>query len=219
MRTEKNFRDLESAIFFLYNLETLSNIQNKDGSRVVGVERVFENAEEAIRNGDKVHGFYFEPIAALSMIDAGFNIKEVSVRQIERNGIVEELIDSHGSPREIDFIAEKDFGEGTVRIFCDAKSSVVSMILSNRSTKQMDAFMEIANKYDAIPAIILKTRDAKISSDGSIDYFQPKVISKKHQRYISRFLADYPGLLIWNESGKDVVSHHQPNKEEMPLVA
>jgi len=219
LEDRREFGDLESAIFFLHNLETMSNLTNKDGSRVIGVERVFENAEEAVEKGDKVHGFYFEAIAALSMMDAGFSIKEVSVRKIERNGTVEELIDNHGSYREIDFIAEKDFGEGVVRIFCDAKSSVVSMILSNRSTKQMDAFMEIADKYDAVPAIILKTRDAKVSSDGSIDYFQPKAISRKHQRQISRFLADYPGLLIWNESGNNIVSHDQPNKEDMPLVA
>lgn len=226
LEDRKESGDLENAIFFLYNLETLSNLQNKDGSQVKCVERVFENAEEAIEKGDKVHGFYFEPIAALSMMDAGFSIKEVSVRSIERNGRTEELIDSHNSPREIDFIAEKDFGEGTVKIFCDAKSSVVSLIMSNLSSKQTDALVELADKYDAVPAIILKTRDAKVSSDGTIDHFQGIGFSRKHRKQICRFLTDYPGLLIWDESGNNIAtdkelsewerSHNQP---KVPLVA
>lgn len=209
-------KDLKNAMFFLYNLETLSNVRNPDGSKVKGVERVFENAEEAMVKGDRVHGFYFEAISALSLMERGFSIKEVSVRKIERNGIVEELIDTHGSPREIDFIAQKDFGEGVAQIFCDAKSSVVSMILSNEHSKQIDAMIEIANKYGALPAIILKTREAKISSDGSINYFQPFALKPKDKRQIIKFLTDYPKLLIWDETGSNVVSSEevQAQKEE-----
>lgn len=209
LKDRKKAGDLKNAIFFLYNLETLSNLRNHDGSNVKGVERIFENAQEAVEKGDNVHGFYFEAIAALSLMEAGFSIKEVSVRQIERNGIVEELIDSHGSPREIDFIAEKDLGEGVQKIFCDAKSSVVSMILSNDQNKQMGALVEIANKYGALPAIILKTREAKVSSDGSIDCFQPIAIKPKDKRQIFKFLTSYPELLIWDESGNNIVSNEE----------
>lgn len=212
--------DLKNAIFFLYNLETLSNLRNHDGSKVKGVERIFENAEEAVEKGDNVHGFYFEAIAALSLMEAGFSIKEVSVRQIKRNGVVEELIDSHGSYREIDFIAEKDLGEGVQKVFCDAKSSVVSMILSNGESRQTDAFVEIANKYGALPAIILKTREAKVSSDGSINYFQPIAITPKDKRQVFRYLTNYPELLIWDESGNNVVSNEevQAQKEQRRIL-
>ena len=192
-------KDLPHAIFFINNLIKLKTIKNPDGTFIKGVERIFENAEEMLSQGKNVAGFYFEAELALSLIEAGFSIKEVSVSKITNDkGETEELRDHDGYPREIDMIAEKEIDGESFRFDIEAKTGFkIKARNNNRLNYQVAALTEFAHTDDSIPVMILRDREPILSENGELVYLKPKEPKNKIKKQCKNYLIHYPQLLIW----------------------
>lgn len=200
--------DLSKAMFFIRNLVDLKKVQYQDGSGIEGVEKLFANAEQADMFGDNPSGFYFEAIVALSLLESGYQVKEFSVREIQNGKRMEKLRGSDGIEREIDIFATKDLGNEIVPIFIDAKSSLASMDKSQNKNHQIDALIEISDRYDAVPVFVLRTKDPILTPDGKLMDYEPLSFSNQTHNGFLRYLAE-KNMLMWNEHGDELV----PEKE------
>ncbi|GEM_PF-4866373 len=208
----KTAGSLSQAMFFIRNLTDLASVRYEDGSSIVGVERVFENAEEAHNEGKHLNGFYFEPMVTLSLLENGYKIKELSARYHVNGRGLEKLISSDRKEREFDIIAQKNTRDKTVTFFIDAKTCIDALRASDRKNHQVDALVWLANKYDAVPIIVLRTKDPVITPDGKLMDYDPLSFSMKTNTDIADLLLKENRLLIWNEDGKDIISEKQLHK-------
>lgn len=206
---EKAAGDLPQAMLFIRNLSKLKAITYKDGSKIIGVERLFLNAEEAQAQGDNPQGFYFEALAALSLNKIAFKIEELSVRNVSNNGKVETLRSSDGKRREIDIIAKAKFHGETVTFFIDAKSSFASMLNSDQYNGQIDALIELADRYNAIPVVLLRTKRPVISRTGELLGFTKLTTEQETRRGMVDYLRSKSQLLIWNEDSRCLVKERK----------
>ena len=192
-------RNANEGIFFINKLRELKNAKNPDGSSVKGVERIFKNAEEILSQRKEISGFVFEADLACRLIKAGFNVREVSVRE---NADGEKLISSDGLEREIDIIADIQFNGDKLTFYIEAKTSIYDLIAANERNGQLSALIELAERHSpsAQPVVILKSSTPKIFLDGRCTHnikckFEPQ---EKHS--IAQCFLDYGGtVLFWKE--------------------
>ncbi len=196
-------KDLPHAIFFIKNLIKLKTIKNPDGTSVKGVERIFENAEEIISQRKIVAGFYFEAELALYLIEAEFNVREVSICKITNDkGETEKLRDRNGYPIEIDMIAEKEIDGEFFKFDIEAKSGLGGK-RGNRLNHQVAALTQFADADDSIPVMILRDRESVLSESGELIYLKSKRLNKKAKEQCKDYLVHYPQLLIWKVPPRD----------------
>ena len=198
--------DLSNAMFFIRNLTSLAAIRYEDDSSIIGVERVFENAEDVLKKRGNLSGFYFEPIAALSLLENGYMIKELSARHFTNGQKTERFISSDRKEREIDIVAQKDLGDKIVTLFIDAKTCIAALRERDKKNHQVNALIELANKYDAVPIIVLRTKDPVITFDGKLMDYNPLSLSTRTNTDIANLLSGKKELLIWDEDGNDIVT-------------
>lgn len=192
--------DLSKAMFFIRNLAELKKIKYEDGTKIKGVERLFENAEVADHFGDNPSGFYFEAIAGLSLIQNKFKIREFSMREISG----EELVSSDGIDREVDIFAELDLDSEIVPVFIDAKSCFSAIGASQNKNHQLDALIEISENYNAVPVVVLRTKDPVLTPDGKLMDYESLSFSSHTYNGLIGYLAEKK-MLMWDECGKELV--------------
>lgn len=196
---------LEEGKLFINNLIKLQGHRNKDQTRISGVTKIFEKAEDLIkrRKEDYLCGVFFEPVAALFLIKEGFKIKEVSASTYLKDGIAQEFIGSDGIEREFDIIAEKKYPGGILTFFIDAKNSTNAVVDGEKHNGQTTAQIEIAMEHGAIPTIILNTVDVKPLVNGSSALYTDAPVFKVGK--LAKHIAKYPNLLIWDIHGKPIL--------------
>ena len=133
-------------------------------------------------------------------------IKELSARHFTNGQNTKRFISSDGNEREIDIVAQKDIGDEIVTLFIDAKTCIDALKESNMKNHQVDALIELANKYDAVPIIVLRTKDPVITSDGKLMDYNPLSLSTRTNTDIANLLSGKKELLIWDEDGNDIVT-------------
>ena len=202
-------RNANEGIFFINKLRELKNAKNPDESSVKGVERIFENAEEILSEGKEISGFVFEADLACRLIKAGFNVREVSVRE-NANG--EKLISSDGLEREIDIIAEKEFNDCNLIFYIEAKTSISDLINADTKNGQLSALIELAERHSpsAQPVVILKSGTPIISPHGEFQYHKNgKFLPTEKQRIARCFLDHDQKVLIWQEPHSRINNDNQ----------
>ncbi len=208
-------KDLPHAIFFITNLIKLNNINNADGSEVKGVKRIFNNAEEILLQEKYVAGFYFEAELALSLIEAGFKVEEVSISKITNDeGETKDLRDRNGYPREIDMIIEKEIDGEIYKFIIEAKTGFRKNMMpayNNRLHYQLISLIEFANERDAIPVMIVRDKEPVLSEAGELIYFKSNEPSSRTKEQCEHSLAYYHQLLIWKVPPKGFSSTEELN--------
>ena len=197
-------RNANEGIFFINKLRELKNAKNPDGSSVKGVERIFQNAEEILLEGKDISGFIFEANLACTLIDAGFNVREVSVRE---NADGKKLISSDGLEREIDIIAEKEFDGCNLTFYIEAKSSIDDLISSDKKNGQLSALIELAERHkpSAQPVVMLKSRISILSNHGDLKRTELREFNRTETEKIKLCLSAHRGrALIWREPLKEI---------------
>lgn len=165
------------GIRFIENLTKLAQYH------VSGTHKVFLNAA---KSGESVSGFYNEPIAALSLIERGFTVEKVSVTE-DDSGI---SINGNDTRREIDIVAKKD----SQVYYIDVKSSVHSLSSCwKHSKKQLEALAQIAERYNALPVILLMRLPIP-------------TIHEQEIKGLREILIKNPTLRVWNDRAEDITS-------------
>ena len=186
-RQEKG--DLPQAKFFIKNLEKLKAAVNPDRTNIIGVERIFKNAEERISKNENVSGHYFEAILGIAFVNAGFKIKEISAKKsLEvQNG------QAYIKRREVDFVVIKD----GIKYYIEAKAHIGRVIESDEKNKQTEFLVKIANRYNAVPVIVLNSVEATFTEDFELEDLMSKDFDDHDKRQIRRYLRNYPQLQFW----------------------
>lgn len=183
--------DLFQATLFIQNLERLKNSKNPDGTKIIGVERIFENTEERISKGENLSGHYFEANLGVALINAGFKIKEVSAKK--------SLDDTPSNPkqyiqrREVDFVVIKD----NIKYYVEAKVHIGRLIESDKKNKKTDFLVNISKKYGAVPVIILNSLEMAYPEDHDPQDLMQKDFSEHDKRQILKYLEKHPELKFW----------------------
>lgn len=179
------------AILFIQNLERLKNATNPDGTRIMGVERIFKNIEERISKGEDLSGHYFEATLGIALVNAGFKIKEISAKK--------SLEDTPSNPkqyiqrREVDFVAIKD----NIKYYIEAKTHIGRLIESDTKNKKTDFLVDISNKYGAVPVVILNSLETDYSESYDSQDLIQKDFSAHDKRQILKYLERHPELKFW----------------------
>ena len=192
--------ELLQAKFFLRNLSRLRSIKYEDGSSIWKVGRLFRNAESAVKKEQRPSGFYFEAIAALSLIDAGFKVTRISKRRTTENGNITRLQGNDGVSREVDIVAEKVIDGKKVQFYIEVKPSIGKVI---ENINEITALMEIAKESKAKQVVLFKDRDPVLTEDGELIRYEYIPFSKKEVKQIKNCSAEHPELLIWTLPRED----------------
>ena len=91
-------------------------------------------------------------------------------------------------------------------MFIDAKTCIAALRERDKKNHQVNALIELANKYDAVPIIVLRTKDPVITSDGKLMDYNSLSFSTKTNTDIANLLSGKKELLIWDEDGNDIVT-------------
>jgi hypothetical protein len=165
--------DLPEAKLFIENLERLETLVNPDRKRGIGVERIFENAEERVSKKENPSGHYFEARLGIAFVNAGFKIKEISAKKsLEQR---DENMPAYIQRREFDFVVVKD----GIKYYVEATKHIGRVIEADEKNQKTEFLVKIANKYGAVPVRVLDS------------------FSNKDKRQIAKHLENFPELRIW----------------------
>lgn len=171
----KEFVNGLSVLAQKYHVKGTDNLLNNIFNNILPKESVEERRKE-------LKGLYFEVIAAFSLIDNGFNIKELSSLRKHATDFIQ-------MRREIDIIATKKIHDVEKTFYIEVKSSLVPVSLKR---EQIKALVEISKNENATPVIVLMDTENFHITDVSV-YRDALNIIHKHT-----------SLGIWNRSGDDI---------------
>lgn len=194
-RESKN--DLSSALALVKGLIKLKRLG------VEGTKRVLFQAYNADLEGGCPNGYLTEVNTALSLIENGFTVHGLSVTQLSSGSKKIRLRSKDSVKREIDIIASKNFDEELVTFFIEIKSSPKALQDSIIKNDQIAALIEIADSFDAVPVIILKTSNPLYWRNGAVRDLATLNPSKDT---VVNLLAKHTKLLGWDQNGNDLVS-------------
>lgn len=197
-RESKN--DIIRAIALIKGLTELKRLG------VEGTKRVLLKAYKADLEGKCTDGYLTEVNTALSLIENSFTVHSLSVSQITYHKKKIDLRSQDGIRREIDIIASKDLGSEIVPLFIEVKNSSEALEKSIQKNDQIAALVEIAERFNAVPVVILKTSSPFYLRNGNINY---RVPLKPRKDIVINLLAKYTKLLAWDQNGTDLVSESE----------
>ena len=189
------------VINFIKNLTTLARAD------VDGVERLLINAFDAeTKPNQTMIGCTVEANTAVTLLNNGFTVSSLSVREFSLGNKKIELRSSDRKRREIDIIAKKEINGETITFFIEVKSSIETLKDKENANNQIKALVELATKFNAVPVVILKTARQTFWRNGAIKKIN--YLTPDHKEVIN-FLRQHNDLLIWDENGNDIVCENE----------
>lgn len=199
--TEAEKNKIHGADYFIKNLTRLAE------KEVPGAHKVFLNAYKTMNEHKEennlheeigrisVSGFFLEPVAAISLIERGFNVEEMSSEfQVFRHG--------REIRREIDLIASKEIDGERVRFYIDVKTNTSQTNLGSHKRGQIDDLVDKALNEDSIPVVmVMHTPTVLKGGEVLFDrHSKDELINNSVTNHIRRNNA----LMVWDQHANNV---------------
>lgn len=213
-------RDL-GAVDFIDNLKTLK----EHGALGTGV--LFGKVEKLLRKNDTfVYGLYYEPIAALSLVESNrFNIVSLSADGNFSLG------NKSGSVNDIDIVAQNK--KSQKQYFIEVKYTVNA---AGHSTDQISNLVKASQDFNAMPVLLAgnikdvisamdralnrRTEDAQVSVLSNMQNLHDQYLTILDIVESNMSDSDRPLLRIWDEQGNDYTDKILALKRQiLPLTA
>lgn len=196
---EKN--NINGAKQFIKNLTRLAELE------IPSTHKVFKNAYKTMNEHKEennlheetgrisVSGFFLEPVAAISLIERGFTIEEMSSEyQVFRH--------SQRIRREIDLIASKEIEGERVRFYIDVKTNTSQTNLGSHKRGQIDDLVDKSLSEDSIPVVMVMHPPTALEG-GEVLFDEYSKNGLKNNSVVSH-LRRNNALMVWDKNANNI---------------